>query len=276
MTRTLPTGVSTAATAFGYRAHYAVEIALASPIRVTDCPQGLTIGGDSYAYGSLGVGDAGIDEHPALSILLANADNAITSVDLANLTIGALDGIGVTVYEVHFSALGVQLDPVTLLANGAIVGYTADEAAIHLIVQSAVDTSAGMVGRICTRSCGYVFKGARCGYAGAATSCAHSLAACTALSNTGRFGGYQTMPTLGTRLSYWVTQYVPPSTRYGLALPVTQPVQTSPAPAVRPHVTRQPSSPNPGGAPTLGPDDLNRQPPGGAPIDFTIGKVGKP
>lgn len=39
------------------------------------------------------------------------------------------------------------------------------------------------------RSCNWIFKGAECAYAGAATSCARTLDACRGLSNSARFGG---------------------------------------------------------------------------------------
>lgn len=39
------------------------------------------------------------------------------------------------------------------------------------------------------RSCTWMFKGAECAYAGAATTCARTLDACRTLSNSARFGG---------------------------------------------------------------------------------------
>ena len=39
------------------------------------------------------------------------------------------------------------------------------------------------------RSCGWIFKGAECAYAGGSASCARTLDACRTLSNSGRFGG---------------------------------------------------------------------------------------
>lgn len=48
---------------------------------------------------------------------------------------------------------------------------------------------------IATRCTYRRFKGAQCGYAGAATSCDRSLATCTTLGNQARFGGFVTLPT---------------------------------------------------------------------------------
>jgi lambda family phage minor tail protein L len=39
------------------------------------------------------------------------------------------------------------------------------------------------------RSCPWIFKGAECGYAGAATACDRTLDDCSTLANTARFGG---------------------------------------------------------------------------------------
>ena len=248
MTRTLPANVATASQAAGYRAGYAVEILTGTAIRVTDLPDGVTIGGHPFVYSYLQLGDQTFDNHPALSILMGNTDNALSSVDLADLARGALDNIVCNVWEVIFNpAGGAQLTEVPLLSNASVVGYTCDEGAMQLTAQGTVESAAGMAGRVCSRNCMYVFKGSRCAYAGGATYCGHRFADCTTLGNTARFGGFQTMPTLNTRLSYWVVSYVPASYRYGSTVPQSQSNPTTPAPTgsvVRRHLT--------GGTPTTG------------------------
>jgi hypothetical protein len=251
MTRTLPANVATAAQAPGYRACYAVEILTGTPIRVTDCPGGVTIGGHVFAYGFLQLGDTTYDNHPALSILMGNTDNALSSVDLADLGRGVLENIAVNVWEVMWNpAGGAQLTEVPLLGSAAVVGYTCDEGSMQLTAQGTVESAAGMAGRVCSRSCMHVFKGARCGYGGGATYCGHTFASCTTLGNTARFGGFQTMPTLNTRLSYWVVSYVPASYRYGSTVPQSSsnPSTTLTGSVVRPHlhaVTPKPATTQP-------------------------------
>jgi len=228
MTRVLPSGVSAVATSAGYVAGFAVEVLAATPVRVTDCPSGVTISGNAFAYGFLQVADTTINEHPAISIVLGNTDNVLSSLDLADLARGALDNVAVNLYEVHWDASGNQLGPVALVGSALVTAYTADEAAVQLSVQGSLEVAAGMCGRMCSRSCMYVFKGTRCGYSSGATSCAHTLAACTGLGNQTRFGGYQTMPTLNTQLSYWVVNYVPASYAFGSTVPAATPAQQMP------------------------------------------------
>jgi len=50
------------------------------------------------------------------------------------------------------------------------------------------------------QNCRWTFKSTECGYAGATTSCNKTLAACAAMaggSNTGRFGGFPSIPGVG-------------------------------------------------------------------------------
>ena len=88
----------------------------------------------------------------------------------------------------------------------------------------------------------HVFKGTRCAYGGGATYCGHKFADCTTLGNTARFGGFQTMPTLNTQLSYWVVSYVPATYRYGSSVPQSSsnPSTVNTGTPIRRHVTALP------------------------------------
>lgn len=221
--RTLPAGVATVAAAAGYTACLAVEINTATPIRVTDNPLGVTIVTHFYTYGFLAVSETEISDAPAVTVQLANADNAISMADLDGTPGGGIVGKTAKVYEVHWDASGAQLDPVTLF-DGLVVGYAADGEGATLTIQNPAETSGGMVGRIVTRLCPYVFAsptnqalglGLRCGYTGAETWCDHTHARCTVLANTGRYGGFLGMPTLGTQVSYYLNEYTAGTTRMG-------------------------------------------------------------
>ncbi|MEW5724399.1 MAG: DUF1833 family protein [Thermodesulfobacteriota bacterium] len=55
--------------------------------------------------------------------------------------------------------------------------------------------------RILKDSCPYRFKGARCGYTGAASTCGHTLTNCRSLGNSSRFGGCPGAGQSGLRIS---------------------------------------------------------------------------
>ena len=249
MPRTLPTGVQTAVSTSGYRACLAVEIGTAAAIRVTDNPAGVTIGGSEYPAGFLAVGETQFNDQPAVSIRIANTGNEITSPDLNGTAAGGVIGKTLIVYEVTYSAAGAQLTE-DILYSGIVAGFVADSDSAEIVGTLAELCVAGMTGLVTSRLCPYVYGGTRCGDTDA-TSCDHTFTGCTAHANTARFGGFRTMPTLNTKLSYYLTEWVPGTSRFGTSVTPTTPVPP-PRPDIRPPRLRlSPAGPRVGGTPSV-------------------------
>jgi hypothetical protein len=140
---------------------------------------------------------------PSVTVRVRNGANEVSAVDADS---DGLRDVPVLLYEVMWDpATGAQLAPVLLFSGvinqGQYVGAFADLQCVSRVQGSA---AAGMVGRYVSRLCGRIFKGARCGYAGAATSCDHTMATCQAFANFARFGGFPSVPAIGTKFQYKV------------------------------------------------------------------------
>jgi lambda family phage minor tail protein L len=74
--------------------------------------------------------------------------------------------------------------------------YTADQAVVEFTLSSKFDVlDVNIPGRKFMRNfCQWKFKGTECGYSGGTTTCAKTKAACKALSNYVRFGGFPSVP----------------------------------------------------------------------------------
>jgi hypothetical protein len=213
---TLPTGVQAAATAAAYSARHAVRIGLPTPILLCEGPGSLTISAETYLESALFVGAVAIGQSPAITVRVPNDANQISEADAVD---GSVVGAAVLVYEVKWDvSTGAQLSPVKLFA-GVVTAVKYDGASAELTCATRASLTAGMVGRVQSRLCTYTFKGARCAYAGATTSCDHTLATCTTLGNQVRFGGWPTLPEIGKKFSYTVTTQQPPTQRAGTLAP---------------------------------------------------------
>ncbi|HQU34344.1 MAG TPA: hypothetical protein PLB88_08515 [Thermoanaerobaculaceae bacterium] len=205
MTRdtTLPAGVQAAATAPAYSARHAVRIGLPTPILLCEGPGSLVIGGETYLESALFVGSIGIGPSPGVTIRVPNDTNQVSDPDA---TADGVLGAAVLVYEVKWDiSTGAQLDPVQLF-EGIVAAAKYNAASADLTCTTRTALTAGMVGRVVGRLCNYTFKGPRCAYSGAGTSCDHTLATCTAFGNDTRYGGWPTIPPIGTKFAYTITQ----------------------------------------------------------------------
>ena len=79
------------------------------------------------------------------------------------------------------------------LFHGQVTNFSFDEAGnLSLEVSDRWFDWAGSVNRrTYTKRCGWVFKGAQCGYTGPETWCDKSKTTCEALGNEARFGGFE-------------------------------------------------------------------------------------
>lgn len=219
--RTLPTGVQTAVSTDQYRAPLAVEIGTVTPIRITNAPATVTIGGNPYTPAYLQVGETMYDDEPAVSVRVGNTANQITSPDLDGTALGGVIGKTLKLYEVTYDSGGAQLTE-DVLYSGIVAAFVADAESAELVASLAELRDAGMVGLGTTRVCAYRYGGLRCADTDG-TTCDHTFAGCTAHANTARFGGFRTMPTLNTRLSYYLTESVPGSARFGTSVSGSDP-----------------------------------------------------
>lgn len=250
--RSLPAGVQVAVSTDQYRACLAVEIGTVTPIRVTNNPAGITIGGNPYTPGFLMLGQTVYDDQPAISIRIANTGNEVTAQDLDGTPGGGLISKTLKVYQVTYDSGGSQLTE-EILYSGVVADFVADGVSGELVGTLAELCAAGMVGIITSRLCPYKFKGARCGYGSGETWCDHTYARCTALSNTARNGAFRTMPTLNTRLQYYLTEWVPGAATFGTSVPGSTP-NPPPATGGMPRVRLRPAGPGvtPGTGPPKG------------------------
>ena len=226
----LPTGAATAAVAPSYVARHAVRIATPTPLLLCEGPGSLVIGGETYIESALVIGDVSVAQLPAITIHVPNDTNQISEPDANG---DHVRRCAVLVYEVMWDpATGAQLNPVQLF-GGRVASVRCSATSAELACKVATSGSAGMVGRIVSRLCGHTFKGLRCAYAGATTSCDHTLATCTALANQARFGGWPSMPTIGTKFSYRIISQRTVTRYAGMVAPpapaAIAPTPTSPA-----------------------------------------------
>ena len=238
---TLPTGAVTAAIAPSYVARHAVRIATPTPLLLCEGPGSLVIGGETYFESALVIGDVSVAQWPAITIRVPNNTNQISEPDTNG---DYVRRAAVLVYEVMWNpTTGSQLNPVQVF-SGKVGSVRCSMTTAELTCKTAATGSAGMVGRVVSRLCGYVFKGARCAYGGVITSCDHTLATCTTLANQTRFGGWPTMPTIGTKFCYRLQQQQPFAQRAGTIAPsaplAIPPAPTAPTnlPRVRRHIGR--------------------------------------
>ncbi len=160
MTRdaTLPAGVGTAASQYGYRARHAVVIATPTPLRWCDGPTALLIGSDTYQPGAITPSSIALVGLPSITVQVPNTANEVSQPDAEGTVIKA----SLKVYEVHWSAAGAQLSPVPLF-DGEVVSTNYEQAAADIGAKARTSGTAGMVGRPLGRLCHYTFGDGRCG-----------------------------------------------------------------------------------------------------------------
>lgn len=160
MTRdaTLPSGVGTAASQYGYRARHAVVIATPTPLRWCDGPTALVIGSDTYQPGAITPSSIALVGLPAITVRVPNTANEVSQPDAE----GAVLKVSLKVYEVHWSSAGAQLSAVPLF-DGEVVSTNCVGDAADVGAKARASGTAGMVGRFLSRLCHYEFGDGRCG-----------------------------------------------------------------------------------------------------------------
>lgn len=81
-------------------------------------------------------------------------------------------------------------DCAQMVVAGRINSWQVNEGEIEVECIIPISLEQRVPRRLFWPMCNWQFKSAACGYSGTATSCARTLAACQALSNKARFGGF--------------------------------------------------------------------------------------
>jgi len=177
-----------------------VKLGLTSPVYLTDCDQPIVYDGHAFEPDALAV--TGVQDGAAAGSaggrLTLGTGGPYWQALLADLA-GGLRAFEVTFWEAW---LDVATFPSPVPAEVRAVAVMRVEAAEwdrSAIVLTLGPAANPVLSRLPFREyqtiCTYrTFKGAQCGYTGAETTCDRTYAACTARSNTARFGGFLTFP----------------------------------------------------------------------------------
>jgi len=134
-------------------------------------------------------------------------ENSDAQVDSVSITLGNVSRLIQAYLETYdFGAKKVKISQIfiDLLADTDahideiyyIDSYTADENNVEFNLTSKFDVlSVTLPTRTYSRNyCKWKFKSTECGYAGAETTCNKTLTRCRVLANSGRFGGFPSIP----------------------------------------------------------------------------------
>lgn len=176
-----------------------VKIGLSTPLYVTDCDQPIVYDGHTFAVTAIAVdglqGDSTMPSGNGGRLAIAAGGSACAAV-LAAIAGGAR-AFEVTAWEAWLdpSLLPSPVPPANAVRLVAVTKVEAAEGDAGWVTLTLGPSASPSLGRLPFReysdSCTYRrFKGAQCGYAGNDTTCERTYAACTAKSNTSRFGGF--------------------------------------------------------------------------------------
>ncbi len=174
----------------------------------TDLPgENYTLDGNEYVYCPMEHSGFSLSTTSPLAegtIRLGNVDRAISALILG----GDLTDANILLYEVFFNDDWTVIDG-TLRAAGVIDGMKgAGEWAELSISPFTFGWKTPSPRRIFGRACGWGFKDADCGYAGASTLCSKTYESCTALANTANFSTTKNFPKKGTVMGWGKYQIV--------------------------------------------------------------------
>lgn len=159
-------------------------------VRWANSDDDVVYGGNTYAARPLGLaaveaGGEGAAREVELSV--ANHDLAVSALCAAAEPVGC----AVTLRRTFLGALTAAQ---TLLSGVVVSGYgLTEEAATFRLAPGDTALRRQVPGRLASRTCPWVFKGAECTYAGADATCKHTdedCAARTGGSNLLNFGGF--------------------------------------------------------------------------------------
>lgn len=175
-------------------------------IRMTESDIDVTLGGNLYSSGRPFTVD-GLGSTPEGAVSIGNGDGELGA--RAALWRAENASPGFTLTELWLDSAGVQQGSYVVL-RGTLEGHSWDNQWFHARIEasSVVDSQPALARRWSVGLCTYrAFRGVECGYSGAATTCDRTLATCTALGNSSRWGGVASLPGAGDTISLWFRTY---------------------------------------------------------------------
>jgi phage-related protein len=196
---TLPAWISTHRGDGVRSTFWLVKVGLSTPIYVTDCDQPIVYDGHTFASAPLSVDGLQADEAGTTGnggrLAIASGGSEWRAI-LAAIA-GGSRAFEVTVWEAWLdpTTLPSAVPPANAVRLAAVTKAEAAEGDAEWLTLTLGPSASPSLGRLPFReysdSCTYRrFKGPQCGYTGSDTTCERTWAACTAKSNTGRFGGF--------------------------------------------------------------------------------------
>ncbi len=168
---------------------YLLELDLSPTVYYVSSRFAMTIGGTAYEARQMALKSIGWD---ASELSIDDDGTLLTELYAHNLT-----GTAAVLSRYRLTEGGGAGASMTVI-NGGIERAWADEAgAISLRIASDVGLHQNAIVQRGAVSCTFRFKGTYCAYAGADTSCDHTLADCVSKSNINRFGGFTTALEIG-------------------------------------------------------------------------------
>lgn len=185
-----------------------VKLGLASPVYLTDCDQPIFHDGHKFAPDALAVDGVQSDMAAAVGDggrLTLGTGGPYWQALLADIA-GGLRAFEVTFWEAWADVANFPSAVPAEVRAVAVMRVEAAEWDRQTITLTLGPSASPALSRLPFREyqtiCTYrTFKGAQCGYSGAETTCDRTYAACTARSNTTRFGGFVTLPADGLTVS---------------------------------------------------------------------------
>lgn len=189
-----------------------VKLGLATPLYLTDCDQPIVYDGHTFTPALLSVDGVQAD----LSMASGSAGRLTLSSGgghwqpLLEEIAGGNRNFEVSIWEAWLdpTTLPSPVPPANAVRSVAVSRIEAAEWDVSLFVATLAPSADPSLGRLPFReygpSCTYRrFKGAQCGYSGAATSCARTIEDCTAKSNQTRFGGFELLNDADEAVGVW-------------------------------------------------------------------------
>lgn len=165
-----------------------VELPDSSHIRIAKNTEDVTFVGNAYSAFSFDLDankSSNKGEVQSVTLSVANPGQALTPFVEEY---SGLVGCQVTIYVVHTDNLSEDYSELTMTFIVVATHVGEDLIQFSLGGENPMRRRFPLYNSL-PNSCGWIFKGAECGYSGSATSCDRMLTTCKALGNTKRFGG---------------------------------------------------------------------------------------
>lgn len=177
----------------------------------TDCDVPIPFNGAlykprSYKLGTVSYSLAKIVDSATLA--LDNMDDLLTLSFVGGNPQGSETDIYLVALDADYKLIGVYPDDHVVLFAGTLDDWRMPEGNVEITITNEMVQWHQRTARMQSSSCSWrAFKGAECGYSGAATKCDRSYARCETLGNTANFGGERWLPSIEGANIWWGKTY---------------------------------------------------------------------